>query len=73
MERLLAEGLAAGGMGFSSSWARPTTTTRARRCPRAHASMDELLSLCKVVSAHPGTTLEFIPTIGLFEEHDMDL
>ena len=34
---------------------------------------DELLALCKVVSAHEGTTLEFIPTIGLFEEHDIEL
>ncbi len=73
MERLLAEGLAAGGMGFSSSWATTHNDDEGEAVPSRHASTDELLSLCKVVSAHPGTTLEFIPTIGLFEEHDMDL
>ncbi len=73
MERLLAEGLAAGGMGFSSSWATTHNDDEGDAVPSRHASTDELLSLCKVVSAHPGTTLEFIPTIGLFEEHDMDL
>jgi N-acyl-D-aspartate/D-glutamate deacylase len=73
MERLLAEGLAAGGMGFSSSWATTHNDDEGDPVPSRHASMDELLSLCKVVSAHEGTTLEFIPTIGLFEEHDMEL
>src|SRR5215831_15763234 len=67
MERLLAEGLTAGGMGFSSSWATTHNDDEGDAVPSRHASMDELLSLCKVVAAHPGTTLEFIPTIGLFE------
>ena len=73
MERLLADGLAAGGMGFSSSWATTHNDDQGDAVPSRHATVDELLSLCKVVSAHPGTTLEFIPTIGLFEENDMDL
>ncbi len=73
MERLLADGLAAGGMGFSSSRATTHNDEEGDAVPSRHATVDELVSLCKVVSAHPGTTLEFIPTIGLFEEHDMDL
>ena len=73
MERLLAEGLAAGGMGFSSSWATTHNDDEGDPVPSRHASMDELIALCKVVSGHEGTTLEFIPTIGLFEEHDMEL
>ena len=73
MERLLAEGLAAGGMGFSSSWATTHNDDDGEPVPSRHASMDELIALCKVVSGHEGTTLEFIPTIGLFEEHDMEL
>ena len=60
-------------MGFSSSWATTHNDDEGEPVPSRHASMDELLSLCKVVSAHEGTTLEFIPTIGLFEEHDMEL
>ena len=52
---------------------RPTTTPRATRCRRVMRRWTSCSSLCKVVSAHPGTTLEFIPTVGLFDEHDMEL
>ena len=32
--------------------------------PSRYATEDELIALCKVVSGHPGTTLEFIPCVG---------
>ena len=34
---------------------------------------DEILALCRVVREHPGTTLEFIPCVGLFEDYAPDL
>ena len=61
MKRLLRVGLAAGGMGFSSTWRRRTTTTRASRCPPATRSARSCVELCRVVAEFPGTTLEFIP------------
>ena len=61
-----------GGLGFSSSWAAThndgdgragaVASREPRRADRARAACPR-----------PGTTLEFIPTIGLFGEHDKDL
>ncbi len=64
MERLLAESLQAGGLGFSSSWARTHNDAEGDMVPSRYATEDELVALCRVVSEHPGTTLEFIPCVG---------
>jgi N-acyl-D-aspartate/D-glutamate deacylase len=69
MRRLLDESLAAGALGFSSSWARTHNDAAGDGVPSRYASEDELVSLCRVVRDHPGTTLEFIPGIGLFEDY----
>ena len=73
MGRLLAEGLAAGGMGFSSSWATTHNDGDGDPVPSRHATREELLALCRVVRDHPGTTLEFIPTVGPFEDQHIEL
>jgi N-acyl-D-aspartate/D-glutamate deacylase len=73
MERLLGESLAAGGLGFSSSWARTHNDAEGDGVPSRYATEDELIALCKVVSRHPGTTLEFIPCVGQFEDYAPDL
>ncbi len=73
MQALLADGLAAGGMGFSSSWATTHNDADGEPVPSRHATLDELVALCAVVRDHPGTTLEFIPTINMFGEADMDV
>ena len=41
--------------------------------PSRYATEDELIALCKVVSRFPGTTLEFIPCVGQFEDYAADL
>jgi N-acyl-D-aspartate/D-glutamate deacylase len=73
MERLLAESLAAGGMGFSSSWARTHNDADGDMVPSRYATEDEIVALCRVVARFPGTTLEFIPGVGQFEDYAAEL
>ena len=73
MAALLAEGLAAGGLGFSSSWATTHSDGEGDPVPSRHATHDELVRLCSVLRDHPGTALEFIPTVGPFSDEHMDL
>ncbi len=63
MVRLLRDGLEAGGMGFSSSWARTHNDMDRRMVPSRYATRGELLDLCGAVRHHDGTSLEFIPMI----------
>jgi N-acyl-D-aspartate/D-glutamate deacylase len=65
---LLRDGLAAGGLGFSSTWSPSHNDHQGNPVPSRHASRDELLALCRVVRDFPGTTLEFIPAVGQFSD-----
>jgi N-acyl-D-aspartate/D-glutamate deacylase len=69
MARLLAEGIEAGGLGFSSSGAPTHNDDRGNPVPSRAASRDELLALCRVVERYPGTTVEMVPGQGLFERN----
>lgn len=73
MQRLLHEGLAAGGLGFSSTWSTSHNDHTGRPVPSRHATRDELVALCSVVRDHPGTTLEFIPAVGKFDTEVFEL
>ena len=73
MRQLLAESLAAGGLGFSSSQATTHNDADGNPVPSRSATRDELVALCRVVRDHPGTTLEFIPSVGGFSDHDLAL
>jgi len=68
MKALLRAGLAAGAMGFSSTWSPSHNDHLGQAVPSRHASADELLALCGVVSEFPGTQLEFIPAVGQFSD-----
>jgi N-acyl-D-aspartate/D-glutamate deacylase len=70
---LLREGLAAGGLGFSSTWSPSHNDHLGAPVPSRHASREELLALCAVVSEYPGTTLEFIPAVGTFSDETFRL
>ena len=73
MQRLLHEGLEAGGFGFSSSWARTHNDADRKMVPSRYASREELLALCQVTGEHPGTSIEFLPMVGPFEEWAIEL
>jgi N-acyl-D-aspartate/D-glutamate deacylase len=74
MERLLHQGLEAGGLGFSSSWARTHNDADGHMVPSRNATAEELLALAGVAGQHEGTSLEFIPMVGpRFEPWAVDL
>ncbi|MEY2553665.1 MAG: hypothetical protein QOC57_1525, partial [Ilumatobacteraceae bacterium] len=70
---LLRAGLAAGGMGLSSTWSPSHNDHLGNPVPSRHASREELLALCRVVREFPGTTLEFIPAVGEFSDDTFKL
>jgi N-acyl-D-aspartate/D-glutamate deacylase len=73
MERLLEESIEAGGIGFSSTWSRTHNDADGGMVPSRHATREEVLALCRAAGRHPGTCLEFIPSIGPFEPWAIDL
>ncbi len=70
---LLREGLASGGMGFSSTWSTTHNDHTGEPVPSRWATREELLTLCSVVSEFPGTQLEFIPGVGVFTDEMKDV
>ena len=69
---LLRAGLDAGGLGFSSSWARTHNDADGHMVPSRYASHDELVELARVAGEFEGTSLEFIPKVGPFEQWAVD-
>ncbi len=73
MQQLLRDGLAAGGIGFSSSWADTHNDAHGEKVPSRFATLEELVALSGVCREFPGTSLEFIPTVGEFNEDHYDV
>jgi N-acyl-D-aspartate/D-glutamate deacylase len=73
MCQLLRDGLEAGAIGFSSSWSSTHNDTEQNMVPSRYAEREELIALCAVLADFPGTSLEFIPTVGPFTDADTDL
>lgn len=73
MRALLRESLRAGGLGFSSSVAVTHSDLDGNPVPSRFASREEIIALAGEVRDFPGTTLEFIPGVGMFSDSQMDL
>ena len=73
MQALLREGLAAGGLGFSSTWAATHNDGDGVPVPSRHADSDELEALASICRQFAGTSLEFLAQAGgEFDEASMD-
>ena len=75
MRALLAESLAAGGLGFSSSQSRTHSDGDNRPITSRYADRREMLAFCAEVAAHEGTTLEYITNgcLDAFSDEEVDL
>ena len=60
MKALLAGGIAAGGLGFSTSLSYTHNDGDGAPVASRFASDDEVIALCSVVAEHEGTTLEYV-------------
>jgi N-acyl-D-aspartate/D-glutamate deacylase len=70
---LLREGLAAGGLGFSSTWAATHKDADGVPVPSRHADTNELVQLASICRDFDGTSLEFLAQAGGdFDEASMD-
>ncbi len=75
MVSLLRESLSAGGLGFSTTRSTTHPDHTGRPVPSRRASEEELLTLCRAVGEHEGTTLEAIVSgcVSRFSDHEIDL
>ena len=72
MRTLLADGLAAGGIGFSSSWSTTHCDEAGDPVPSRASGTDELVGLSAVTAQFAGTQLEFAPTNTAFDATHVD-
>jgi len=68
MAALLRDGLAAGGIGFSSTWAQTHNDAVGDPVPSRWADQSELVALAGVCREFEGTSLEFLPCVGPFPD-----
>ncbi len=73
MVGLLRASLEGGALGFSSSLGEGHTDGAGRPVPSRAATFGELVTLAGVLRDYPGTTLEFIPTVGPIPHDRMQL
>jgi N-acyl-D-aspartate/D-glutamate deacylase len=73
MVRLVEDSVAGGALGFSSSLGEGHLDGNGAAVPSRHAAFEELIALAGAVRDHPGTTLEFIPTVGPISSERMEL
>jgi N-acyl-D-aspartate/D-glutamate deacylase len=70
---LLRRSLAEGGLGFSSTVSPTHNDGEGQPVPSRHASREELIELARAVRDFPGTTLEFLPGVGIFSDEQKAL
>jgi N-acyl-D-aspartate/D-glutamate deacylase len=64
MKALVQAGLAAGGMGFSTSLSQAHNDGAGEPVPSRHATFDEILKLAELCRGFDGTSLELVPDAG---------
>jgi N-acyl-D-aspartate/D-glutamate deacylase len=74
MRALLRDGLAAGALGFSSTWSATHNDAEGTPVPSRFADSEELVALATVCRDFPGTSLEFLPevTVAEFDERNVN-
>jgi N-acyl-D-aspartate/D-glutamate deacylase len=73
MVTLVETSLSGGALGLSSSLGEGHTDGEGRPVPSRSAAFDEFVALAGALRHHPGTTLEFIPTVGPIPPDRMQL
>jgi len=75
MQSLLAESIAAGGLGFSTTLSRTHSDGDGQPVASRWATNEEILALCEVVEQHPGTTLEAMTDgcLDRFSDEEIEL
>ena len=75
MQRILAQSLEAGGLGFSTSRSFTHSDGDGRPVPSRTAAVDEVVALCGVCAEYPGTTLEWVADgcMNGFTDDEVDL
>ncbi len=69
----MGESLAGGALGFSSSLGEGHLDGDGRPVPSSSAGLDEFVALAGALRHHPGTTLEFIPSVGPIPDERVQL
>jgi N-acyl-D-aspartate/D-glutamate deacylase len=73
MRTLVAESLAMGAAGFSSSWGQNHFDGQGNPVPSRSSGVDELVALSGTLRGYPDAQLEFIPTSDWFEDLHLDV
>jgi len=73
MVDLVGASVAGGALGFSSSLGEGHLDGEGRAVPSSWAAPEEFVALAGALRHHPGTSLEFIPTVGPIPEERMQL
>lgn len=68
MGDLLRDGLQAGAIGFSSTWSTTHNDAEGRPVPSRWATADELIALAAACREFEGTSLEFLPGVGRWDD-----
>jgi N-acyl-D-aspartate/D-glutamate deacylase len=73
MVTLVEDSVAGGALGFSSSLGEGHVDGDNQPVPSRLAAFEEFIALAGAIRRHPGTTLEFIPTVGPIPQARMEL
>ncbi len=73
MVDLVEESVAGGALGFSSSLGEGHLDGEGRPVPSSAAALEEFVALAGALRHHPGTSLEFIPSVGPIPDERVQL